>query len=44
MRTKQQLQYIFYLCFSVLLHIFFTSNSVVFVDGGRKDISCHRVP
>jgi len=29
-------------CFasSALLHLFFTSNSVVFVDGGCKNISC----
>jgi len=25
-----------------LLHLFFTSNSVVFVDGGRKIIPCSR--
>jgi len=25
---------------STLLHLFFPSNSVVFVDGGRKNISC----
>jgi len=31
-------------CFtsSSLLHLFFTSNSVVFVDKGRKSISCPR--
>jgi len=27
---------------SVLLHLIFTSNSVVFVDGRRKNISCPR--
>jgi len=27
---------------SVLLYLFLTSNSVVFVDGGRKNISCPR--
>jgi len=27
---------------SALLHLFFTSNSVVFVDGGRKNVSCTR--
>jgi len=25
-----------------LLHLFFTSNSVVFVDRGRKNVSCSR--
>jgi len=27
---------------SVLLHLFFTSNSVIFVDRGRKIIPCPR--
>jgi len=27
---------------SALLHLFFTSNSVVFIDRGRKNISCPR--
>jgi len=26
--------------FFALLHLLFTSNSVVFVDGGRKIVSC----
>jgi len=32
------------LCFSFFraLHLFFTSKSVVYVDGGRKSISCTR--
>jgi len=31
-------------CFasSALLNLFFISNTVVFVDGGRKNISCSR--
>jgi len=28
--------------FFALLHLFFTSNSVVFVDGERKNVSCPR--
>jgi len=27
---------------SVLLHLYFNLNSVIFVEGGRKNISCPR--
>jgi len=32
----------FCLCFFHILHLFFNSNSVSFVEGGQKNISCPR--
>jgi len=32
----------FYLCLFALLHLSFNSNSVSFVEKGRKNISCSR--
>jgi len=43
-RSKKTSNYRKYSAFasSALLHLFFNSNSVIFVEGGRKNISCPR--